>query len=206
MRGAIVSGHPLGGDRVERVGGELPARILSLQGLRAFRRVSPSEVGSRFFRPCWALQNREIGAECSLLRPSNFICYFQRSSTRFSNFFPISDISSLPNQAFQLTRSSLSCFLSFSLPTLSARSIGVLFAPLGGLLGPFWFFGPLGVSCGPLGGLFRPVCVLWLVFAMPWAPGCAREVPKRPQERPPKPCRGRLEASKRPPNLQNQGF
>ena len=62
------------------------------------------------------------------------------------------------------------------------------------------------VSCGPLGGLFRRVCVLWVVFAMPWAPGCARELPKRPQERPPKPSRGRLEASKRRPHRQHQGF
>ena len=54
--------------------------------------------------------------------------------------------------------------------------------------------GLFGVSCGALGGLLRPVSVLWMVFATPWAPGCAREVPKRPQERPPKPSRGRLEA------------
>ena len=66
--------------------------------------------------------------------------------------------------------------------------------------------GLFGVSCGPLGGLFRPVCVLWMVFATPWAPGCRRETPRRPPECPKALQKGRLEASRRLSNLQNQGF
>ena len=39
--------------------------------------------------------------------------------------------------------------------------------------------GLFGVSCGPLGGLFRPVCVLWVVFCDALGP---RMRPRGPQE------------------------
>ena len=77
----------------------------------------------------------------------------------------------------------------FSLLTLSATSLGVLFAPLRGLLGPFWLalWGFSGSPADLLGVSFGQFAFSGCFFATPWAPGCAREVPKRPQERPPNP-------------------
>ena len=58
--------------------------------------------------------------------------------------------------------------------------------------------GLFGVSCGPLGGLFRPVCVLWVVFCDALGP---RMRPRGPQETSgahPKPSRGRLKKTSEP--------
>ena len=113
----------------------------------------------------WAPKLTQIGLQCLSLRLATSYAIFSAGEPDFQHFF---QFLTFPTSKIKLSGEKFVIFDLFALFASDAvcdvswgpfRTVGGSPGTL--LAGSLELF---GVSCGPLGGLFRPVCVLWVFF------------------------------------------